>query len=77
MQGREDERVEDLLRISTCVLVGRLGGTSLAVGRGLGNIPWAGTRGSDGETLWPLSPYLLRLILLVQVRLSERLLLCG
>ena len=34
-----------LLRIWTCALVGRLAGTSSAVGMGLGNIRSAGTRG--------------------------------
>ena len=36
---------EYLLRISTRALVGRLAGTSSAVGRGLGNIRSAGTQG--------------------------------
>lgn len=41
----KDAGGEDLLRISTCALVGRLGGTNSAARMGVGNIHWAGTRG--------------------------------
>ena len=41
----EDAEGWDLLRIWTCALVGRLGGTNLAARMGIGNILLAETRG--------------------------------
>ena len=41
----EDAEGWDLLRIWTCALVGRLGGTNLAARKGIGNIHLVGMRG--------------------------------